>query len=65
MTNFVKATSADPDEMPHYAAFYLGLHYMPKYQSRGVPVYKGLTIVSFKGNWFNVKMKKANKQCLR
>ena len=23
--------SDDPDEMPHYAAFHLGLHYLPKY----------------------------------
>ena len=24
--NFVLANSADPDEMPHYVAFHLGLH---------------------------------------
>ena len=28
---FVLANSVDPDEMPHYAAFYLGLHCLPKY----------------------------------
>ena len=22
----------DPDEMPHYASFHLGLEYLPKYQ---------------------------------
>ena len=26
------ANSADPYEMLHYAAFHLGLHYLPKYQ---------------------------------
>ena len=25
------ANSADPDEMPHYAAFHQGLHCLPKY----------------------------------
>ena len=28
---FVLANSTDPDEMPHFAAFYLGLHCLPKY----------------------------------
>ena len=28
---FVLANSADPDKMPHYAAFHLGLHCFPKY----------------------------------
>ena len=27
--DFVLANSADPDEMTHYAAFYLGLHCLP------------------------------------
>ena len=27
---FVLANSVDPDEMPHYAAFYLVLHCLPK-----------------------------------
>ena len=27
---FILANSADPDEMPHYAAFHLGLHYLLK-----------------------------------
>ena len=29
--DFVLANNADPDEMPHYAAFHLGLHCSPKY----------------------------------
>ena len=33
--NFVLANSADPDEMPHYAAFHLGLHCLPKYPFTG------------------------------
>ena len=33
--DFVVANSADPDEMPHYAAFHLGLHCLPKYLFRG------------------------------
>ena len=28
--DFVWTNSADPDEMPHYAAFHLGLHTLPK-----------------------------------
>ena len=27
---FILANSADPDEMPHKAAFHLGLHYLLK-----------------------------------
>ena len=30
--NFVLPNSADPDELPHYAAFHLGLHCLSKYQ---------------------------------
>ena len=29
------ANSADPDEMPHYAAFHLGLHRLSKYPFKG------------------------------
>ena len=29
--NFVLGNSADPDEMPHNAAFHLGLHRLPKH----------------------------------
>ena len=28
---FTFVNSADPHEMPHYAAFHLGLHCLPKY----------------------------------
>ena len=38
---FVLANSADPDEMPHYAVFHLGLHCLPKYPFR---VHKGLML---------------------
>ena len=27
----ISANSADPNEMQHYAAFHLGLHWLPKY----------------------------------
>ena len=27
----ISVNSADPDEMLHYAAFHLSLHYLPKY----------------------------------
>ena len=30
MIVFISANNADPDEMPPYAAFHLGLHYLPK-----------------------------------
>ena len=32
---FTVTNSVDPDEMPHYAAFHLGLHCLPEYPSRG------------------------------
>ena len=32
---FALANRADPDEMPHNAAFYLGLRCLPKYPLRG------------------------------
>ena len=38
---FILATSADPDEMQHYAAFHLGLHYLPKYPFGGFQYRKG------------------------
>ena len=43
---FVLANSADPVEMPHDAAFHLGLHFLPKYPLRGFPVFKGLEDVA-------------------
>ena len=38
---FVLANSADPDKMPHYAAFHQGLHSLPKYPFRGFWSTKG------------------------
>ena len=38
---FVLANSADPDEMPHHAAFHLGLHCLPKYPFRCLWFSKG------------------------
>ena len=39
--NFILANSADPDEMPNYAAFHLGAHCLPKYPFRGFQNTKG------------------------
>ena len=39
--DFVLANSAYFDEMPHYAAFDLGLHCLPKYRFRGFQSAKG------------------------
>ena len=39
---FIFASSADPDEMPHYAAFHLGLHCLPKYLFAGIQNEKGI-----------------------
>ena len=33
---FILANSADPDEMPHNAAFHQGLHCLPKYLFTGI-----------------------------
>ena len=33
--DFVIVKGADPDEMPHYVAFHLCLHCLPKYPFRG------------------------------
>ena len=33
---FILANSADPDEMPPYAAFHLGFHCLPKYLFTGI-----------------------------
>ena len=38
---FILANSADPDEMPHYAAFYLDLHCLPKYLFTSIQNVKG------------------------
>ena len=42
--DIVLANSADPDEMPHYAAFHLGLLCLPKYPFLGFLVFKGLKL---------------------
>ena len=33
--SFILANSKRPDEMSHFVAFYLGLHYLPEYPFRG------------------------------
>ena len=33
---FILANSADPDEIPPYAVFYLGLHCLAKYPFTGI-----------------------------
>ena len=38
---FTLTNSVDPDEMPHYAAFHLGLHCLSKYPFRGLQYIKG------------------------
>ena len=38
------ANSADPDEMPTYAAYHLGLHCLPKYLFTGIQNEKGYDI---------------------
>ena len=37
----ILANSADPDEMQQYAAFHLGLHFLPLYQFRGFQYAEG------------------------
>ena len=41
---FTFTNSVDPDELPHYTAFHLGLHCLYKYLLRGFPVIKGLSM---------------------
>ena len=41
-TDFISANSADPDEMPHYAAFHQGLRCLPKNLFTGIQNEKGL-----------------------
>ena len=38
---FILAHSADPDEMPPYASFHLGLHCLPKYLFTSIQNDKG------------------------
>ena len=44
--HFVLANSEDLDEIPHNAAFHLGLQCLPKYLFMGFPVYKGIMMAS-------------------
>ena len=39
--DFALASSADPDEVPPYASFHPGLHYLPKYLFRDFRSSKG------------------------
>ena len=48
---FTFTNSADPDEMQHYAAFYLGRHCFQKYSFRGFPEYKGLIFMKDLGQF--------------
>ena len=41
MIVFDLVNRADPDEMPHIAAFHLGFHCLPKYTFTGIPPTKG------------------------
>ena len=41
MIFFTFTNSVDPDEMQHFAAFHLSLHYLQKYLFRGFPNIKG------------------------
>ena len=43
---FILTNSADPDEMP-YAAFHLGLHFLPKYLFNGIQNVKGNKVVLY------------------
>ena len=38
---FIWVNSADPDKMPSYVAFHLGLHCLPKYLFTGIQNVKG------------------------
>ena len=44
---FILTNSTDPDEMPHYAAFHLGLHCLQSTHLGEFSVYKGLRIKEF------------------
>ena len=38
----VSENNVEPDEIPHYVAFHMGLHCLPKYPFRGFQYTKGL-----------------------
>ena len=41
---FISANSADPDEMPPYVAFHLGVHCLPIFLFTGIQNAKGFHI---------------------
>ena len=43
---FTFTKNVEPDEMQHYAAFHLVLHFLQKYLFRGFPNTKGLLIIT-------------------
>ena len=56
--DFVLANNADPDEMPHNAAFYLRAHFIIV-PVLGFPVLKGL-----KGSGYSLIIRKFSASCL-
>ena len=46
MKIFILANSADPDEMPHHAAFHLGLHCLPMHLFAGIQNEKRFMIIN-------------------
>ena len=52
---FILANSADPNEMPHFAAFHLGLQCWSKCPFRSFQYSKGKMIHGLKLNIFQVK----------
>ena len=52
---FVLATSVDPDEMPHYVAFHLGLHCLQKY-TLGVTSIQRVNLMDKQGMIFQAKI---------
>ena len=44
--DFVIVNSADPNEMPHYAAFYLALHRLPKAHVLRFMVFRGFHVIA-------------------
>ena len=49
---FILVNSADPDEMPPYVAFHLGLHCLPKYLFTSYQNEKGQANLEFKFDVF-------------
>ena len=51
--------SVDPDEMQHYAAFHLGLHYLQKYSFRGSQRQRVFLQHSSCNQLFSIRMNKS------